>query len=106
MESKNGLPMFVHGHYNVTSGKLSYAIILKATGRIYALDLGRAHHQVGEKHKHRWSQRCRDRIVYVPDDITAGISDPVAVWRQFCAEARIRHDGYMEQPVIQRELWL
>ena len=111
VESKNGPPMFVHGHYNVAAGKLSYALILKATGRIYALDLGTDHHnpectQVGEKHRHRWSESHRDKIAYVADDITAGVSDPVAVWKQFCVEARIRHDGYMDQPVVQRELRL
>ena len=41
---------------------LTYALILKTAGRIYGLDLGKDHHnpqceQVGEKHKHRWSER-------------------------------------------------
>lgn len=111
VESMNGSTMFVHGYYNRTAGTLTYALILKATGRIYALDLGKKHRnpggtEVGEKHKHQWSERYRDKKVYVPDDITAEISDPVAVWKQFCAEARIRHDGYMEQPIIQEELGL
>lgn len=111
VESKSGPPMFVHGYYNIAAGKLNYTLILKTTGRIYGLDLGKAHRnpestQVGEKHKHRWSERYRDKAAYVPDDITADISDPVAVWKQFCAEANIRHDGYMEQPVIQGDLRL
>ena len=35
----------------------------------------------------------------MPDDVNAPVSDPVAVWREFCAEARIRHDGTMETTV-------
>lgn len=31
--------------------------------------------------------------------------DPVAVWKEFCAEARIQHDGRMQPPVKQEELW-
>ena len=36
----------------------------------------------------------------------APVSDPVAVWREFCSEAGIRHDGGMKQPpATQGELW-
>ena len=73
-------------------------------------DLGKDHHnpqceQVGEKHKHQWSERYADKEAYVPDDVNAPVSDPVAVWKEFCAEARIQHDGRMQPPVKQEELW-
>ena len=62
--------------------------------------------QVGEKHKHRWSERYGDKEAYVPVDVSAPASNPVAVWREFCAEARIRHDGRMRRPsATQAELW-
>ena len=32
---------------------------------------------VGEKHKHRWSERYRDKEAYVPTDVAAPVSDPV-----------------------------
>ena len=111
VESHQGWPLFVNGRYNRHAGTLTYALILKTIGRIYSLDLGKDHHnphceQVGDKHKHRWSEQYRDKEAYVPDDVTAPVSDPVAVWGQFCAEARIRHDGTMSQPPPeQRELW-
>ena len=62
IESTNGWPLFVKGRYNVAARTLTYALILKTAGRIYGLDLGKDHHnpqsdQVGEKHKHRWSER-------------------------------------------------
>ena len=103
VESASGWPLFVKGRYNPAAGTLTYALILKTAGRIYALDLGKDHHnpqceQVGEKHKHQWSERYRDKEAYVPDDVNAPASDPVAVWKEFCAEARIRHKGRMERP--------
>lgn len=104
VDSEAGWPRFIRGRYNPqAAGSLTYALILKTEGRIYGLDLGKDHHnpgcnQVGEKHKHRWSERFRDKEAYVPNDITAPVSDPVAVWQEFCAEACIEHDGEMKQP--------
>lgn len=51
-----------------------------------------------EDHKHRWTEQYRDKQAYVPGDITAHQSDPVSVWSQFCAEARITHNGTMQDP--------
>lgn len=112
VDSEAGWPLFIRGRYNSqAAGSLTYALVLKTEGRIYGLDLGKDHHnpgcnQVGEKHKHRWSERFRDKEAYVPNDITASVSDPVAVWQEFCAEACIKHDGEMKQPPPkQRELF-
>ena len=111
VESTNGWPLLLKGRYNPAAGTLTYALILKTTGRIYGLDLGKDHHnptceQVGDMHKHRWSERYGDKEAYVPDDVDSPVSDPVAVWREFCAEARIRHDGRMRRPLAtQGELW-
>ena len=110
IESMNGWPLVVKGYYNSVAGTLSYTIILKTTGRIYGLDLGKDHHnpqcqQVGEPHKHQWSEQFGDKEAYVPNDVNAPVSDPVAVWKEFCAEARIRHDGRMQPPAKQGGLW-
>ena len=73
--------------------------------------LGKDHHnpqcdQVGERHKHRWSERYGDKEASVPENVNAPVSDPVAVWNEFCAEARIQHDGIMKPPPpTQGELW-
>ncbi len=106
VQSDSGWPLFVRGSYNPLIPALTYALILKTSGRIYALDLGKDHHnpecnQVGEKHKHRWTEKFRDKEAYVPDDITADASDPVAVWLQFCTEANLTHVGDMAAPTPQ-----
>lgn len=108
--SASGYPLFVRGSYNSLSNSLSFALVHRATGRIYGLDLGKDHHNpdcnfVGDKHKHRWNEPIRDKEAYVPRDITAPPSDPVAVWRQFCSEAAITHTGSLaEPPPIQMEM--
>lgn len=101
--SSNGWPLFVRGSFNPLIPALSYMLILKSAGRIYGLDMGKDHHnpqcnQVGETHKHRWSEQFRDKEAYAPADITAAPADPGAVWLQFCAEAKIHHQGRMAAP--------
>lgn len=111
IQSAAGWPLFIRGSYNRLTGTLTYALILKTEGRIYALDLGKDHHnpeciQVGDKHKHQWNEQFRDKAAYVPDDITQPVTDPVAVWAEFCREANIEHNGNMEQPPpIQEDLF-
>lgn len=105
--SDSGYPLFVRGSYNSLAQTLSYVIIHRGVGRIYGLDMGKDHHnpscqRVGEKHKHRWDERLRDKEAYVPEDITAAVADPVMVWSQFCVEARITHQGRMLRPPAQQ----
>lgn len=110
VESDAGYPIFIKGSYNALAGALSYTVVHRGSGRIYALDLGKDHHNpsctnVGEKHKHRWNELVRDKEAYVPGDITAPVTDPVAVWEQFCREANIEHRGVMHRPPpIQMEI--
>ena len=106
--SEAGYPLFVVGRYNARAGTLSYALIHRGAGRIYALDLGADHHnpdckRVGEKHKHQWTEGFRDKQAYVPEDVTEPWDQPIEVWKQFCAEAGIHHRGRMFHPVIQEE---
>lgn len=98
-------PIFVKGSYNQLAQTLTYALIHQRYGRVYALDLGKSHHNptcttVGRKHKHRWTELFRDKEAYVPDDITALIHDPVGVWTQFCNEAFLTHNGVMYPPPL------
>ena len=104
-------PIFVKGSCNLAAQTLTYALIHRYFGRLYALDLGKDHHNpscsnVGRKHKHRWSEVLHDKEAYVPDDITALVSDPVEVWLQFCNEALLTHSGVMyPPPPLQLELF-
>lgn len=107
--SNPGYPVFIKGSYNALAETLTYALIHRGSGRIYGLDMGKDHHNptcqyVGEKHKHRWNEPLRDKEAYCPDDITAKVTSPVDVWRQFCAEANIIHAGIMHSPPAQLEL--
>lgn len=109
--SDAGYPLFVRGSFNPEAQTLTYALIHRGVGRIYGLDLGKDHHNpscqhTGDKHKHRWTVAGRDKEAYVPNDITASVSDAVAVWQPFCAEARIAHNGVVQRPPKrQLELW-
>jgi hypothetical protein len=105
--SDAGYPIFVRGSYNPAALTLTYALIHRGSGRIYALDVGKDHHNpdchnVGEKHKHSWKEPLRDKEAYVPTDITVPVTAPVAVWKQFCHEAKIQHEGKMLQPPTQQ----
>ena len=112
VQSDAGWPLFVRGSYNQLIGALSYTLILKTTGRVYGLDLGKEHHnptcdQVGEKHKHRWKEQFKDKEAYVPAEITAPVNDPVAVWQQFCRESGITHQGNLSAPpTLQKDQFL
>lgn len=112
VQSGAGWPLFVRASFNPLIPALSFTLILQTTGRVYGLDLGKDHHnpqcnQVGECHKHRWSEQYRDKEAYAPEDITAPASDPVAVWVQFCREANIVHNGQLKPPPARnRELFL
>ncbi len=109
IHSNAGYPLDIRGYYSPNTGKLSYALICRGVGRLYALDLGAEHlnptgERVGKKHKHRWSDRFEDGCAYVPEDITAPWHQPVRVWQQFCTEARICHNGKLMVPQEQLEL--
>ena len=105
--SEAGYPLFIVGRYSGLAGTLSYVLIYRGVGRIYALDLGAVHRNpdgtlVGTKHKHRWKEGFRDKHAYMPEDITEPWDNPVEVWNQFCRQANIQHRGRMHSPVGQR----
>ena len=105
VDSETGHPIFIRGSYNALAQTLTYALIHRGSGRIYALDLGKDHHNpdcqsVGERHKHRWREPVKDKEAYVPGDLDAPVNNPTRVWEQFCAEARIHHRGVMHPPPV------
>lgn len=103
--SDAGFPLVLVGWLNRRTDKLSYTLLHRGAGRVYGLCLGIDHHNptcqnIGEKHKHRWTDKYRDKEAYVPGDITASVADPLAVWRQFCTEALLTHNGRMYSPPV------
>lgn len=103
ISSDANYPLLVKGYLNPNSRKLTFALLHRAQGCIYRLDLGAEHPNqdgtlVGETHKHRWSESHGIKDAYVPKDITATVDDPIEVWEQFCVEARMTHAGDMDPP--------
>ena len=104
VESDAGYPLFIDGWYRPRTASLTYTLVQGGARRIYAINFGHPHtnpesgERVGTKHKHYWTDAWRDRMAYNPQDITEPWHRPVAVWRQFCAEAGIEHRGAMHAP--------
>lgn len=103
LHSDLGRSLFIKGSYNPTAETLTYAVIDKASGCIYRLDLGKEHRNpdralIGETHKHKWTEQHGIRWAYVPKDITEPASDPVSVWQQLCTEFNITHNGRLHPP--------
>lgn len=107
--SDRGYPLQVAGRWNSMAGKLSYSLLYQGVGRVYGLDMGVPHRNptgqpLGDLHKHSWTPEFRDRCAYIPEDITAVWNEPLKVWGQFCAEARLVHSGTLASPTRQGEL--
>lgn len=106
VDSEPGWPISVNGRWNPFSQKLSYTLIHDGAGRIIGLDLGDVEHpnpppqrlRLIGTHKHRWTVAHRDKWAYVPEDITAAWDEPMEVWRQFCDEVHILHEGLVFAP--------
>lgn len=101
--SAAGDALMIVGSFNKSVQSLTFAIIHRNAGRIYALDMGKDHRNpdgtmVGDLHKHRWTEQHQAKEAYVPADITATVMQPVEVWAQFCLEASITHKGKLSDP--------
>ena len=103
VESDPGYPISVRGSYNSHARALSFTLVHRSVGRIFALDVGKDHHnpdcnRVGDMHLHSWTEQFRDKVAMVPAGVTATFDDPRALWQQFCSLAGIRHDGEFPPP--------
>lgn len=99
--SRINYPIYIKGSFNFKRGTLSFAVIYRNLGRIYGLDMGQSHRnratgkKSGRVHKHRWTELYKDQETYVPLDITKPFADVIGVWREFCSESKIIHEGKM-----------
>lgn len=104
VRSANEWPLRVYGTWNPARETLSYVLTYEGAGRIVGLCLGYSGHVnpdgqiLSDPHKHRWSEALGDIEAYEPSDITATWNAPVEVWRQFCAEVHILHEGELAEP--------
>ena len=58
--SDAGYPLFIRGSFNPLAEALTFAVIHRTAGRVYALDIGKDHHnpscnKVGDRHLHIWN---------------------------------------------------
>lgn len=75
---------------NARDGKVSIAYFSAGIGRIYGLCVNISHSGM-KLHKHNGPKSVDQP--YVPKDITAPASNPQGVWREFCTETGLTHDG-------------
>jgi len=106
-----GFAVHVRGSINVFAEKLTYQIEIPSVGPVYRLCLDRPHTNpdgsvVGPVHKHRYRTQHEMKKAYTPKDITEPWSHPDRVWREFCDEANIIHNGALEKPPMGGQLRL
>lgn len=80
--SDAGWDLFIQGRCNGESGYLTYALILRSAGRIYALAMGKDHHNpdcqwVGDKHLRMRSEKHRDKAAAIPAAINVPLVKPI-----------------------------
>jgi len=108
--SEPGWPLTVIGWWQPRSHKLSYTLRHGAAGRIFGLDLGIVKHHnptcqnLNGAHEHRWTTGNRDKMAYVPDDVTVRWDQPEMAWTQFCSKVGIMHVGSFSAPASQESL--
>lgn len=91
--------LIVRGQRCPAAGTTRFALILRGTGRIAALDLGHAHTDTGELHFHRGAPTHAEPV-HEP------VHDLPSAWRLFCRLARITHDGHLGDPPPAQETLL
>lgn len=102
LEVENQLKITLHIHANanlVDRSKYSFSLILSNSYRIASFDAGGSHVNrhtnsekwLGQPHKHRWTEVCRDSFGYTPSDIDE--SNIETAFRSFCKEIGVDFAG-------------
>lgn len=87
--------LIVRGQRCPAAGTTRFALVLRGTGRIAALDLGHDHPATGDIHFHRWQPTLRDHHAEPTDAPIETLTD---AWQLFCRLTRITHDGQLSEP--------
>ena len=100
VENELGYPLWIKGSYNYELQKTGFALFSQDAGRLFAVDAGQDHHNrscsyVGEIHLHTWTEATKDRDAS-PVEVNA--TDPLSLWRWFCASAKVIHVGALLEP--------
>ena len=107
-----GVDLRVYANVNMKEPSLfTFALSLSRAFRVRGLCANRGHvnkHTNREEwrpgtHKHRWTDRCRDRFAYTPvEEISQDVAE---AFRQFCVECSISFEGQV-QPLPPRQIGL
>lgn len=106
-DTYEGAKVKIVGTYNSRIRNLSYALIW-AGCRIRGLDVNGPGHRnpdgewLETPHKHRWTDRDRDRWAYFPDDIVS--TDRRGIFLEFLNESNIRFEATYVDAYLQGEL--
>lgn len=87
--------LIVRGQRCPAAGTTRFALVLRGTGRIAALDLGHEHPQTGTLHFHRWQPGSRDHHAEPTAEPTPTLT---SAWHLFLRLTRITHDGQLNDP--------
>lgn len=103
--SAGGDQLTIKGSHNRKLGKTTYTLF--STDRIFGADYDRKHGDAGSFHVHRWDANRQTSTATKAD---AGIEigkDPLRLWKWFCEQAHIKHEGGALAPLppVQRSLF-
>ena len=109
VEAPEQWPLRLYGRFNPRTGNYTF-ILFCGRLNLRRLDVGKHHHNpecedVGTPHKHRWTDRFRDKWAYEPAEMNNG--DPIGdTFANFLAECNITLEGRFVEPpqVYQRRL--
>lgn len=103
VRSDSGDQLSVKGSYNRKLGKISYTLF--TTDRIFSVDYDRDHGDAGNFHVHTWDESKRKCIATKATAASEISRDPLRLWKWFCEQAHITHDGVLQSlPPVQETL--
>lgn len=112
VENQLRLALHIYANANlIDRTKYSFALILSRNYRIQSFESGSSHKNrhtnegkwLGEAHKHRWTELCRDSYAYTPTDIN--VESLESAFRSFCKEIGVEFRGDVENlPAVQTNL--
>jgi hypothetical protein len=98
--STSGYALVIKGSHHLLLKKTSFTLFNQKLGRIFSVDFDRAHGDAGNCHLHRWNG---NKLTVIRATASPQIaSNPLTLWRWFCEQAGITHNGQLaelpEQP--------
>jgi hypothetical protein len=103
VENQLKVTLHVHASANlIDRSKYSFTLVMSGNFPIARFDAGGSHQNrhtdnerwVGQAHKHRWTDVCRDSFAYTPSDIDTSTME--SAFRSSCEEIGVEFQGVVE----------